>query len=125
MHRLDLVHGLAARDDDCVEFIEQLVLCALCQEAVLVKTLPLLIQDDAINMPDSLCFEPTMINTKIVKKALRLLEAEEGSDQNFIRAQPQSNGSSLFFIHRTKSRVNTKLTANSIKVRILMHVIAM
>jgi hypothetical protein len=66
-----------------------------------------------------------MINPKIVKKALRLLEAEEGSDQNFIRAQPQSNGSSLFFIHRTKSRVNTKLTANSIKVRIMMHVIAM
>ena len=25
VHRLDLVHGLAARDDDCVEFIEQLV----------------------------------------------------------------------------------------------------
>jgi hypothetical protein len=68
---------------------------------------------------------PSMINPKIVKKALRLLEAEEGSDQNFIRAQPQSNGSSLFFIHRTKSRVNTKLTANSIKVRIMMHVIAM
>jgi hypothetical protein len=25
VHRLDLFHGLAARDDDCVEFIEQLV----------------------------------------------------------------------------------------------------
>lgn len=97
---------------------------ALCQEAVLVKTLPLLLQDDAINMPDSLCFEPTMINPKIVKKALRLLQAEEDSEQSVIRAQTQSDGSSLFFVHRSKSRVNTKLTANSIKVRIMMHVIA-
>ena len=89
-----------------------------------MKTLPLLLQDDAINMPDSLCFEPTMINPKIVKKALRLIQAEEDSEQSVIRAQTQPNGSSLFFVHRSKSRVNTKLTVNSIKVRIMMHVIA-
>ena len=89
-----------------------------------MKTLPLLLQDDAINMPDSLCFEPTMIDPKIVKKALRLIQAEEDSEQSVIRAQTQPNGSSLFFVHRSKSRVNTKLTANSIKVRIMMHVIA-
>jgi hypothetical protein len=101
-----------------------LPLYALCQEAVLVKTLPLLIQDDAINMPDSLCFEPTMINPKIVKKALRLVEAEQESDGSFIRAQAQPDGSTFFFVHRSKSRVNTKLTVNSIKVRIMMDVIA-
>lgn len=89
-----------------------------------MKTLPLLLQDDAINMPDSLCFEPTMINPKIVKKALRLLEAEEKSEHSFIRAQTLPDGSSLFFVHRSKSRVNTKLTANSIKVHTMMHVIA-
>ena len=68
-----------------------------------MKTLPLLLQDDAINMPDSLCFEPTMIDPKIVKKALRLLEAEEDSEQSFIRALTLPDGSSLFFVHRSKS----------------------
>ena len=36
VHRLDLVHGLAASDDDCVEFIEQLIIQALVLVLVLL-----------------------------------------------------------------------------------------
>ena len=91
------------------------------QEAVLMQTLPLLIQDDAINMPRALCFEPTMINSKIVKKALCLLEAEEASAQSMIR-ELTVNGRRVYVVGRFKSKVGKKLTKNSIAVRIQTHI---
>ena len=90
------------------------------QEAVLMQTLPLLIQDDAISMPRALCFEPTMINSKIVKKALCLLEAEEASAQSMIR-ELTMDGRKVYVVGRFKSKVGKKLTKNSVSVRIQTH----
>ena len=90
------------------------------QEAVLMQTLPLLIQDDAISMPRALCFEPTMINSKIVKKALCLVEAEEASAQSMIR-ELTMDGRKVYVVGRFKSKVGKKLTKNSIAVRIQKH----
>ena len=90
------------------------------QEAVLMQTLPLLIQDDAISMPRALCFEPTMINSKIVKKALCLVEAEEASAQSMIR-ELTMDGRKVYVVGRFKSKVGKKLTKNSVSVRIQTH----
>ena len=40
------------------------------------------------------------------------------------RSGGAADGSSIFFVHRFKSKVGNKLTKNSIKVRIMMHLIA-
>ena len=85
-----------------------------------MQTLPLLIQDDAISMPRALCFEPTMINSKIVKKALCLLEAEEASAQSMIR-ELTMDGRKVYVVGRFKSKVGKKLTKNSVSVRIQTH----
>ena len=85
-----------------------------------MQTLPLLIQDDAISMPRALCFEPTMINSKIVKKALCLIEAEEASAQSMIR-ELTMDGRKVYVVGRFKSKVGKKLTKNSVSVRILTH----
>lgn len=87
------------------------------QEAVLMQTLPLLLQDDSINMPRALCFVPTMINSKIVKKALCLLAAEEKSAQSMIK-EITVGGRKVYVVGRFKSKVGKKLTKNSIAVRI-------
>ena len=39
------------------------------------------------------------------------------------RSGGAADGSSIFFVHRFKSKVGNKLTKNSIKVRIMMHLI--
>ena len=85
-----------------------------------MQTLPLLIQDDAISMPRALCFEPTMIDSKIVKKAVRLLEAEEASAQSMIR-ELTMDGRKVYVVGRFKSKVGKKLTKNSVSVRIQTH----
>ena len=82
-----------------------------------MQTLPLLLQDDSINMPRALCFVPTMINSKIVKKALCLLAAEEASAQSMIR-EITVGGRKVYVVGRFKSKVGKKLTKNSVAVHI-------
>jgi hypothetical protein len=61
-----------------------------------------------------------MIDSKIVKKAVRLLEAEEASAQSMIR-ELTMDGRKVYVVGRFKSKVGKKLTKNSVSVRIQTH----
>ena len=71
---------------------------------VLKTSMPRILLDDTLNMPRELCFEPTHINPKMLRKALRIIAAES--------TMTRCHGA-VFFVIRIKGKLE-KLSARNV-----------